>query len=564
MDYTRVLKLPQYFRNLQRLSEIVAVLVKHGFGELIERINLAPYLKKGAGIFNSSLLRESGSELDFPTRLRLACQELGPTFIKFAQVLATRPDIFPDAVTRELKKLQDSVDPFPASKAREVIERELGRSINELFLRFDERPLAAASIAQVHRACLKEGGEVVVKVLRPGIDRVIEADINILQGLAVLIEDNLPESRAFSPTKLVEEFARSLSLETDFRREAVNIKKFAGNFASESGLQVPRVFEEHLGRGVKVEEYIDGYRADDIDAIRAAGIDGKKCAATLCRVILKSIFEHRFFHADPHPGNVFVTRDGRIALIDFGAMGRVDRKRLQQILTLLLAILGKDFDRMLHLLQDYNLAPPFIEDEVSLKNQVADILDNFEGQSLGRLDLNALLTEVFEVLRRYGIRPPPDLLLISRSLTMVEHIGAKLDPDFDPIAVIKPYLAKQYLSYAYNPGRYGKMLLELAGSYRRLLTDLPNDLRVISRGLARGTLTINIAQRDLDDLKLHQDRMLNRALATIVGLAWVGFGVYIAGFQDAAIDSRVSYVLIFIGVVLLAVNWVSAYRRGGW
>lgn len=559
MDYSKVLRLPQYFRNLHRLSEIVRVLIKHGFGDLVSRLQLTNYLQTKIEIF-SPASRAEMQHLDLAARLRLVFEELGPTFIKFAQLISTRPDIFPQTVTDEFKKLQDDVPPFPFELAKERIESELGRPLAEIFERFDEIPLGAASIAQVHRAKLRSGHEVVVKIQRPNVDRIIETDTEILLGLATLIEEHIPESVQFNPFNLVEEFSRSLKLERDFEREAQSMERFSRRFSYLPLLVIPRVYEEFSTKKVLTQSFVEGRRGDEKDDQYFDKRTRKEIVETLNEVVLRSIFEDGFFHADPHPGNLLFTGDGRVALIDFGAMGRLERARSAEVLRFLLAILNRDLDRLLKVLYENQVVPPSL-DELKLKNQVSELLDTYLGRSLGRLNLSALLGDVFEVVRHHGIKPPADLLLVAKSITSLQHIGAALDPDFDPVRSIKPYLVRQYVERLTNPYTYLNLGADLIDSYGKLLADLPVELRALIKHLARDKFSLSIRHEQFGDHKIHQSKMLNRAIMAAMGIVVLWSGVTLLTIPS--VNQTVSSIVIAWGVLILVVTWFSVRRSGG-
>lgn len=559
MDYAKVVRLPQYFRNLQRLAEIVSVLVRHGFGDLVDRLHLTSYLESGIRLVRRNVTPSERVAPDFGARLRRVCEDLGTVFIKFGQLIATRPDIFPDNITSEMRKLQDKVPPFPSDAALKLLEHDLEHPVSTLFSRFDEQPLAAASIAQVHRAALHDGTEVIVKIQRPHLDRIVETDLNILRGIAALVEEYMPESLTFSPSKLVEEFARTLWLECDFRREARAIERFAANFRDEPGLIVPTVFTNLTTKRVLVEQFIEGGKADDMRWVEAHGIDPVAVIRILTRVVLRSIFEHRFYHADPHPGNVLITPQGKVALIDYGAMGRMDATRLQQVLQFLVAVLSADTDRMLQLLREHQMAPLAV-DEVGLKNQIADIIDLYLGQNLGALDVTQLLSEVFEVVRRYGITPPPDLLLVGKALTTVEYIGASLAPGYDPMADIKPYLLERYRQHLLDPHHYASLALQLSESYRLLIADLPLELRTIARGIARQQLSFSTAVKNFPEIKEHQARLVNRAIMAAIGLGLAALGVFLL---TSPVHELAAVLLLGLAAFTLLRVWFAVLRSGG-
>lgn len=562
MEYIKLLRVPQYFRNIQRLGEIARVLAKHGFGDLLQRLNIPSYLHGRFRQIGPSLLKQTPSALTFAQRLRVVFEELGPTFIKFAQLIATRPDVFPPQITSEFKFLQDKVSSFPFEQAERIIVSELGQPISSLFTDFETKPLAAASIAQVHRAKLRSGAEVIVKVQRPGIERTIDTDIDILRGFAALIEENMPETRQFKFTKLIEEFARNLQIECDFRREAANISMFGENFKDDSHLLVPKVYSNFSSKRVLTEQYIQGFRADDIEQIRAANVDTTEVALALNRIVLKSIFEHRYFHADPHPGNILITPAGQIAFVDFGVMGRLDRQRLYHVMRFIMTVFDKDPDGILRILRDTNITPLYFDD-LGLRTQLEEILCFYIGRSLGELNLSLLMGDIFEVLHRYNISFPPDLLLVAKALTTLEHIGARLDPGFEPVQTIKPYLLRRYAILMANPKWHANSITEVASSYRLLLKDLPVELRSLLRNLAREDFTLHTAIRNFNEVRQHQNKMVNRSIMSLAGFALLAMGIYCSSLPLTPFNSGLTYILLIIGGLILFSTWRAIIKSGG-
>ena len=559
MDYTRLLRLPQYFRNLQRLSEIVAVLVRHGFGDIVDRLRLPQYLK---GRVLQSSCDSSQQRIDPAVRLKMVFEDLGPTFIKLGQIISTRPDIFPDAVIRECRNLQDHVQPFPASTVREILQSELGTNPDEVFSCFEETPVAAASLAQVHRATLVDGEPVIVKVQRPNLLRTIDTDVEIMKGMAALFEEHIPESRAFNPSSLVEEFARALRKECDFRREARNISQFAELFQDESGLKVPRVFNEISTRRLLVEEYIEGVRADAVEDLRARGTDPQSVIRILERIVLKSVFEHRLYHADPHPGNIFVTADDRIAFVDFGKMGRIERGRVLEILDFLLAVTTSDADGICHFLLGSQMTT-LILDEAALKTQLQEILDFHVGQKLGQLDLFHLVSDIFDVIRRHGIKPAPDLLSIGKVLTTLQSIGLKLDPSYDPVASSRPYFVEQHIKALADIKWHMKQFRHTADSYLRFIREFPLQIGEILRKLSRDELKITLNHAEQERAMSHQNALMNRLIMTIIGAAVLSAGLFLIRFADTALESTAAYILLGWGCAMFFLVWLAVRRTGG-
>lgn len=561
MSYATVLKIPQYFRNLHRLSEILRVMVKHGFGDLVQRLNLSSYLESGLKLVYPPL-SANFSNKDFNTRVRLAFEELGPTFIKLGQLVATRPDIFPVSLTFELKALQDNVPAFSAEESKRLIEEELGRSIAELFSEFDEIPLAAASIAQVHRARLSSGEEVVVKVQRPNLGRILNTDIEILTGIASLIEENIPETRAWSPSVLVEEFSRSLKRECDFKREAQNAEIFAANFTDEPGLIVPEVFKHLSTKNILVEEFICGINVDQLTAEKNRSLDAKKVVETLNRIVLRSIFEHGFFHADPHPGNILITADNKIALIDFGSMGRLENTRLGQILQFLVALFSRDLNRIVRVLHETGIVPAQL-DETLLKSRLSEIVDHYLAQPIEELDLARLVTDIFELTRRHGVKPPADLLLIAKSITTLQSIAHNIAPDYVPLQAIQPYLMERYLKLSTDPNLYATLLSDAADSYLRLLGDLPNDIRTIVRDLARGELRVKTDLNGLSEIQKHQNKILNRSLYGFFGIVLLTLSLTTLGYSSSDAHHNIGYLLLAAAIFVLFLTWRGIKKSGG-
>jgi ubiquinone biosynthesis protein len=461
-------------------------------------------------------------------RIRMAFEELGPTFIKLGQVLATRPDLIPMSLIEELRRLQDRVPPFPAEQARAEIERELGRPIPELFASFSDAPLAAASIAQVHRATLHDGSAVVVKVRRPGLESVIANDLDILNALAAFLEENAPETKQFSPRAIAEEFRRSIWKEIDLTREARNIERFARNFRGDATVHVLRVHTELSSRAILTLEFIDGIKASDVDSLEAAGIDRRALARRGVEFVVRQIFAHGFFHADPHPGNVFVLRDGRIAPIDMGMMGVLDRDTRDALLELLVGLLLGDAAKIVGLFRRLELVDERA-DLTGLKRDAQELLDAYRELPLEQVDIAVLLAELFEVLARHQVLVPPDLLLTGKALATVEGLARLLDPKLDPMEAMRPLVLRWYLERLADPRFLARDALRASEEALTLLATLPRELTSIVRSLRSGRFKVTAVLDGDAEAEIARARGTNRlSLSLMVSALIVGSAVLLA------------------------------------
>lgn len=520
------LRLPQTVRNLARVREVVGVIVKYGFGDVLARTGLEGVAERGRNLLRFRREREALVELRTEERVRMALEELGPTFIKLGQILATRPDLVPLSWIEELRKLQDDVAPFAPAEARRQIEAELGRPIGEIFAQFGEEPIAAASIAQVHRATLPSGEDVAVKVRRPDLERTIATDVDVLRTLAGLVEENLPELRGYDPVGVVEEFSRSIVREIDLTQEAANYQRFTSDFADDERIHVPKAYRELCTDKILVVEWIDGIKADDVPALDAAGIDRKALAQTGTNFVLEQLFGNGFFHGDPHPGNWFVLPGGRIAPIDLGQMGTLDRDTLDDLLDLIVGILLQDAGRILRLFVRLEL----VDDEVdakALERDVDELIVRFHSVPIGEVDVSQLMTQIFEVLARHRVRVPADLFLIGKALATMEGTARTLDPAMDPLEAIRPYALKLWIGRLQDPRYLARDGLRVARAYLDLATSLPTDLRRITRRLAGGDFELRVALEGRAEAERERARSTNRAslavvlAALLVASAWL-------------------------------------------
>lgn len=532
-------------RDIKRLRLIASVLTRHGFSDIAERLHIAPWLRELRRLFGKRT-HEDGA-VPVPVRMRRVLEDLGPTFVKFGQMLATRPDLVPMSLVMELRKLHDDVTPFPFEQVRTILEEDLGRPITSVFERLDEQPMAAASIAQVHTGRLVSGEDVVVKVQRPRLPEVISADLRILGWLARLLEERVPELRQFRPVALVDEFKRSLTRETDFRAELNSMKRYAENFRDEPKLHVPKGFPEFSSRRVLVMERLDGVKVTDREAIAAMGVDIKSLVEVGMRITLRSIFEFGFFHADPHPGNFFVQADGSIALLDFGMMGYIEPQRIDEMLTFMVALLTGDLDMLTNLMLDADL----IGDDTDLRAMRAEmrsLLETYSHSSIGQVDISSFLNEVFEVAVRHQVVLPADLLLVGKAIATMEGIGREAYPEFQPLEAVRPYLTEIYVKRMLDAKRHSQVVARSFMDGLALAKDAPLDLRRVLRKLRRGELTINLRSAEAAVIAKAQGRRVNRVIMAVLFPLFFFAGIYLL--------DRESGLLNVAGLVSLGLAWL--------
>ena len=494
-------------RDLSRLREISSVLIRHGLGDLVRRTGLASALERAGQILQWSEAGKS-AEIEPQERFRRSLEELGPTFVKLGQVLSTRPDLLSASWITELERLHSDVAPVSFDELLPQVEKALGRSPFEVFGHVEREPHAAASIAQVHRAKLRSGAPVVLKIRRPGISAKIAADLRLLDHLANLIERELPEARRYAPVRVVAQFRRSLERELDLAVEARHVDRFARNFADDPYILIPKVYWEFTSSLMNVQEYVAGIRGTDLSAITAADLDRKVLAARGSDAVLKMILVDGFFHADPHPGNVLYLPGNRIALIDFGMVGRLSALRRSQMVDLIGGIVGHDDQAMLEVLLDWTSEHGV--DEVRLAADVGELAFDFADTELKDVRIGALLQRVAALLREHAILLPADLTLMFKALISLEGLGRQYDPEFRLVDRVRPFLDRALLERYQPVAALRRSQASLANAFG-LLTTVPRDLARLVKDARRGRMRVDLDLKRLDSFgeRLHNtiDRM---------------------------------------------------------
>jgi ubiquinone biosynthesis protein len=535
------------FKDLDRLREIAGVLARHGFGEVLQRIGLESFV---VGRTPEADLRAHS----LGQRLRFVLQDLGPSFVKLGQIASTRADLLPADVIAELKVLQDDVKPVAWELVRKEIEDDLGGPVSELYASVDEKPLASASIAQVHRGVLRdEDGEhaVAIKVQRPNIRDTVERDVDLLYWLARAIERAIPESRRYSPVDLVSEFDRSIKAELDFMQEAEHAERFAKNFEGDARVRFPKVYRKASGKRVLTLEFLDGRRLTD--AI-AAGVDGKYIATTSVGVVIKMIFEDGFFHADPHPGNILVLgppESPTIGLLDLGLVGHLTGPMRDRALDLMVAAVREDFDAVADAL--YALGRPTRKVDMPVfRNDVATLGRKYLGKRLGEVEVSALVRDLIWGAVKHGIDMPPDFMLVGRSLMTMEGTGRQIHPQLDLVTEARPYFLR-LVAQRYSPDKLTGDLLKTALRMSGAAGQMPEQLAEILDDLRKGHLTLKTT--DTQAMSVY-DRLGRRMYAGLVVASLVlGGSVVIAAGRDPWVG---------VGMFVVAAVFGGAHTLRDW
>nr|QNO44738.1 protein kinase UbiB [Methanosarcinales archaeon ANME-2c ERB4]QNO49678.1 protein kinase UbiB [Methanosarcinales archaeon ANME-2c ERB4] len=532
--------------HIERYRQIISVLFKYGFGDVIDILHIGHYIE----IALPKRIRrehEAIEEFTLPERVRMAMEELGPTFVKMGQILSTRPDLIPMEFITQFEKLQDDVPPFHYEDVKNTIESELKAPMDTIFWDFDETPVAAASIGQVHRAILATGEDVAVKVQRPDIKKTIEIDLEIMFHLATLLEQNVDACQIYHPTRIVMEFADTIKKEIDYNNEAFYIERFSRQFLDDPTVYVPKVFLEATTVKVLTMEYIDGIKVSDIDRLEKEGFDRKVIAARGADLIFKQIFVHGFFHADPHPGNIVILAGNVVCYLDFGMMGRINRQTREDIVDLVLAIVrrneAKATDALLRLTK--HDAPI---DRRRLEMDVADIVSRYLEKSLKEVDAGQLLHQFMDLISQYRLQIPPDLFMMIKAITMVEGFGTVLDPDFDYTSSATPFI-KRIRMERMHPKRVVADMLNSGVEIVHLLKEIPGGLRDILEQVKRGQTTIRFEHRGLEPMQKTLDQVSNRiSFAIVLASLVMGSGlIVLAGIPPLWHDIPIIGIIGFLG-----------------
>ena len=553
-------------RDLGRLNEIAGALVRHGFADSVRRLGLADALERAGHAINHDHAADL-ARVEPPVQVRLALEELGPTFVKLGQILAGRADLFGPDWIAEFEKLHNRVPALPIDALRPQLREDLGDEPEAVFARFDAEPLAGASIAQVHRAQLKDGGEVVVKIRRPGIRDVIEADLRLLDRVAAIAETELPALQPYRPRQLVREFARSLRRELDLAAECRSAERIAANLAVLPHVVIPRVHWQYTGERINVQDYIGGVAGHDLDRLTPeAGYDRPLLARRGAQAVLKMIVEDGFFHADPHPGNVFYLPGNRLAFIDFGMVGRLTSRRRDEMLQLLLGLVEHQPQDVADVLLDWTGDDHGVK-LAQLEGEIEAFVDQYHGTPLAELSLGQMLADVTVILREHRLALPSDLALLIKAFISLEGMGRGLDPGFHMATEAQPLL-RQVVRARYRPQALAQRAWQTLRRALATAEQLPHDVSRLLRNARRGRVHVGIELAHLKRVGDQLDRAANRlSLALVIAALIVGSSIVMTVSGGPTLFGLPAFGFLgFVGAVLggawlVRAIWRSTHRR---
>ncbi|MCW5907597.1 MAG: AarF/ABC1/UbiB kinase family protein [Chitinophagales bacterium] len=548
------------FKLLRRYRDIVSILIKYGFQDILADAGVSVRAKILEAFTPKDIIANAHAHTRWE-RMRMAVEELGTTFIKLAQILSNRPDVIPIELVTEFEKLQTHVPPFPGEEARKIIEEELGDSIENLFTDFEDKPFASASIAQVHKAKLKDGTRVVLKVRRPDILERIELDIIIMKYIARKMEERKFMDK-LDPVGIVRAFDAAIHREVDLTHEGYNLQRFANNFEHSEMVYVPKYYPKYTTRKLLTMEFIDGVHPYDTEGLARIGASGHELAKNGMYALFQQIFEHGFFHADPHPGNLFAMPNNKVCFIDFGMMGTVLKSDVEFFADIVYGVTSKDSKLLIWGLKNIAVSQQF-EGIKTFEYEVEELIQDYHSLPADKMQMADLFNRLLELVNKYNIRMPSDYFLLSKCLVTIEGVGHRLDPNLNVIEELTPHI-NHTLEKEFSPRAILKRLLGSARDTLSLIENLPRDIREIVGKILKGELKVSIEHEGLDDITHKIDLASNRiAGGFILGSILMASAILIAVnfpplYKHISIPGGAGFVLAnLLGIRMLFVIFRS-------
>lgn len=545
-------RIRRWFRSFKRYNQIIRVFVRYGLEDLVTHIIESGRYKWLRRIIPKTTRKKAELYTRWE-KLRLVCEELGPSFVKFGQILSNRPDLLPIELVKEFEKLQDNVPPVAPDVARSVVESELNKSVEVLFASFEPEPFASASIAQVHKAVLKSGEKVAIKVQRPGIQEIIVEDIRVMYTLAAIFERRIPSLKAFDPQGLVAHFEESILKELDFIHESINLQRFYANVQADKhdvGVKCPRVHQEFTTKKVLTLEFVNGTKVSNYDKLLEVGHDRKKIAEKLATSYIKQIFEYGFFHADLHPGNILVMASGDICLLDFGLMGSIMPKDIDMFGKLFTAVKDKDVKGIIRAFQQMS-GEFVVKDMRKLEYAINEFVHNYSVTSVHANEMSHVLLELRDIIIEHGLSFPSHFFLLARSMVTVEGVIHNLDPELDLMSLARPYM-RRAIAKKLNPLDWGKKIFNTFYEFGTHMEDFPRDLKNAIRRINTGRISVNLNHTGIDPM-VHTMNRITKQIVSAVLIAGFLIGAVLLIINDVGPKWRSYSILGIIGLTIAGI-----------
>lgn len=541
-------------RSISRYNQILKILIKYGFEDLVQYLEENKRYTFIRKLIPNSTKKQVAKYSKW-AKMRLVCEELGPTFVKFGQILSNRPDLIPLELTFELEKLQDSVPPMSEGTSKTVVETELKDSVENLFAWFEPTPFASASMAQVHKVILHSGKRVALKIQRDGIYDIIIEDIKVMYRIADVLEKRIPSLKSFDPLGLVKNFEYSILKELDFIHESINVQRFYNNLKRDDSLEqfamAPKVYPEFTTTKVLALEFISGIKIDRIEALKSKEIDTKVIARRLSISYFKQIFEYGFFHADPHPGNLLVLPNNHICYLDFGMMGSMLPRDILIFGKLFMAITNKDVIKIIKALQQLSNNAPILNRR-DLEFDINEFVEKYYVRDVHENEMSTILLELKDIIIAHGLKVPTYFFLFARSLVTIEGVIEKLDPDFSQLEIVKPYL-KNSVTKKYNPLKMGEKIINSIVELTDYMEEFPFDLKNAMRKINSGQVKVDLTHKGIDPMVHTLQRITKQLITAFIMVALIiGASLFIIfeiqpNFKGISILGMTSF---FIAVIL--------------